>query len=83
MSEVKVGEVIHFFDKLSVAIVKLSGTLKVGDRVKFKHADQEFDQEVTSMEREHQSIDSAKDGDEVGVKVSEPVKEKTQVLLVS
>ena len=72
-----IGEVIHFYDKILVAIVKLNGVLKTGDTVKFKHADDEFTQTVDSMELEHKKISSAKKGAEIGLKVTQPVKEKT------
>lgn len=72
-----IGKVIHFYDKILVAIVKLNGVLKTGDTLKFKHDDEEFTQTVDSMELEHKKITSAKKGAEIGLKVSQPVKEKT------
>ncbi len=80
MAVKKIGTVIHFYDKILVAIVKLAAPLKNGDSVKFKHADSEFTQTVGSMELEHKKIDSAKKGQEIGLKVDQPVKEKTEVL---
>ncbi len=76
-----IGEVIHFYDKILVAIVKLNGALKTGDAVKFKHGDDEFTQTVESMELEHKKITAAKKGAEIGLKVSQPVKEKTLVYM--
>ena len=72
-----IGKVIHFYDKILVAIVKLNGALKTGETIKFKHDDNEFTQTVDSMELEHKKITSAKKGAEIGLKVSQPVKEKT------
>ena len=72
-----IGEVIHFYDKILVAIVKLNGVLKTGDTIKFKHDDNEFTQTVDSMELEHKKITSAKKGAEIGLKVTQAVKEKT------
>ena len=74
MADTKVGEVIHFYDKISVAIVKLAGELKVGDTVKFKQGDTEFDQVVQSMEIDHHSVETGKVGDEVGIKVDQKAK---------
>ncbi|MCG2691256.1 hypothetical protein L6272_00355 [Microgenomates group bacterium] len=79
MAVKKIGEVIHFYDKILVAIVKLSAPLKTGDSIKFKHADSEFTQTVESMELEHKKVDSAKKGAEIGLKVDQPVKKKTEV----
>jgi putative protease len=80
MAVKKIGTVIHFYDKILVAIVKLSAPLKTGDSIKFKHGDKEFTQTVDSMELEHKPINSAKKGSEIGLKVDQPVKEKTEVL---
>lgn len=75
-----IGKVIHFYDKLGVAIIDLeSGGLKIGDELKFKHGDEEFTQKIESLQVEHQSVDSVKKGDSFGVKVDKPTKLGTQV----
>jgi len=79
MAVKKIGTVIHFYDKILVAIVKLAAPLKTGDSIKFKHGDKEFTQTVESIELKHKKIDSAKKGSEIGLKVNQPVKEKTEV----
>lgn len=79
MTAKKIGEVIHFYEKIQVAIIRLSAPLKVGDSITFKHAGSEFTQTVESIELDHQKIDSAKKGTEIGLKVDQPVKEKTEV----
>lgn len=79
MGDSILGKVIHFYDKISVAIVKLEKKLKVGDTVKFKHGDQEFDQPVASMEVDHKAIEVGKPGDEVGIKVDQKAKPGTEV----
>lgn len=78
----QIGQVIHYFDKINVAIVKLGkGDLKIGDSVKLtdKNGD-EFVQKVDSMQIEHASIDIAKAGDEFGLKVEKEIKPKSKVL---
>lgn len=82
MADKKIGEVIHFYDKILVAIVKLTTTIKTGATLKFKHGDNEFNQTIDSMEMDHKQITAAKKGDEIGVKVIQLVKEKTEVYLV-
>jgi len=79
MTAKKIGEVTHYYEKIQVAIIKLSAPLKTGDSIKFKHADSEFTQTVESMELEHSKIAGAKKGDEVGLKVDQPVKENTEI----
>lgn len=68
------GKVIHYFDKLQVAVVRLDGGLKVGDIIKITKHDHEFSMVVNSMQVNHQEVTVGKAGDEVAIKVSEPVK---------
>jgi translation elongation factor EF-1alpha len=65
-----IGKVIHWYDKIGVAVVKLGKSLKVGDSIKVKHGDSEFEEEVTSMQLNHEPIKSGKKGDEVAIKLS-------------
>ncbi len=77
--EKPLGKVVHYYDKIGVAIVKLDSPLKAGDKVKFKRGDEEFEQVIESIQVEHQNIEKGKKGDEVGVKVEQPAKEGTLV----
>jgi len=74
-----VGEVIHYFGNIGVGILKLSNDLEVGDEIRIVGGETEFDQTVDSMEIDHQKIQKAKKGDEVGLKVKEKVKEGYEV----
>lgn len=77
-----VGKVVHYYNKLGVAIVDLEkGGLKIGDQVKFKHGEEEFTQKVESLQVEHKSVDEVKKGDSFGLKVDQPTKPGTQVFL--
>jgi hypothetical protein len=69
-----IGKVIHYYDKIQVAVLKLSKSLKVGDKVKFVHGEKNFEQTVESMQLEHKQIDSGKKGQEVAVKVDKEAK---------
>ncbi|MEK7599071.1 MAG: hypothetical protein AAB474_01280 [Patescibacteria group bacterium] len=75
MDKKPLGKVTHYYDKAMVAIVKLSGGLKIGDSVKFVKGENEFTQNIESMQIEHEALKSAKKGQEVAVKVSQPAKE--------
>ena len=83
MKNKPIGKVTHYFDKIGVAVVKLSGPLKVGDSIRMETKDGEFKQAVESMQVEHKMIEKAKKGDEVGMKVDQPVKEGNKVYLQS
>lgn len=76
----KVGRVTHYYDKIGVAVVELTGDLAVGDRIKFVRGGEDlFEQTVESMQVEHNKIDSAKKGETVGLKVDQPLKEGTEI----
>jgi putative protease len=77
----KVGTVTHYYGKIGVAIIDLSGTLKVGDRIKFEDGT-EFEQVVESMQVEHEQVEEAKKGEMIGLKVPQKVKEGATVYLV-
>ena len=64
----RIGEVTHFFGKINVAVVQLTKELKVGDRVHFLGSHTDFQQEVTSMQVEHESILVGEAGSEVAMK---------------
>lgn len=73
--EKEIGKVIHLYDKIGVAVVKLTGTLAIGDTIKIKKGDQEFEETVESMQINHEGVEKAKKGDEVAVKLSGKVRD--------
>lgn len=81
--EKEIGKVTHFFDKISVAVIALIGDLKIGDKVHFVGTNIDFEDSVSSMQVDKESIEQAKKGDEVAIKTSKPVKEGVKVFLVS
>jgi U32 family peptidase len=78
-----IGEVTHYFDKIGVAVIKITdGELSIGDTIKVMHNDDGFEQVVTSMQVDHQEVTTVQPGDEMGLKVDEPVKENDKVYKV-
>lgn len=76
----KVGKVTHYYDKIQVAIVELAADLAVGDKIKFVRGGEDiFEQNVDSIQIEHEKKESAKKGDVVGLKVEREVKEGAEV----
>ena len=57
MTDTKVGVIVHYYDKIGVAVVKVLTPIKVGDRIKISGHDKEFEQEIASMQVEHKNID--------------------------
>ena len=82
MTDTKVGTVTHFYDKIGVAVINVLSPLKIGDRIKISGHDKEFEQEITSMQVEHQNIQAAKKGNDVGIKMDQPVKDGDEVYKV-
>ena len=80
MEQKPIGEVTHYYGGLGVAIVKFSRNVEVGETIQFKGASTDFAQKIDSMQFDHKDIQSAKKGQEVGIKTKEKVREKDQVL---
>jgi putative protease len=74
-----IGKISHYFGNISVAVIDLSGTLKVGDTVRINGGDTDFTQTVTSMEVDHKKVETAKKGDSVGFKVDQKVRDDYRV----
>jgi hypothetical protein len=79
----RIGEVTHFFGKINVAVVQLIKGLKVGDRVHFLGSHTDFQQEVTSMQVEHDSILLGEAGSEVAIKTKQRVRSGDSVFLLT
>lgn len=80
--EKEIGKVTHFFDKIGVMVVKLTDKVSVGDTIKVKRGDEEFEETIESMQVEHENIEKAKKGDEIAIKVSSSTKEGAVVFKV-
>lgn len=77
------GKVAHYFDKIGVAVVKLEGSLRVGDRIRVdSRASGEYEQEVGSMQIDHEAVEEAKAGEEAAIKVDWPVKDNDKIYRV-
>lgn len=74
MKKKKIGKVIHFFDKINVAVIKLDGNLNVGDEISVEGSTTNLQQKVDSMQIDKSPIPAAKKGQEVGMKVKDKVR---------
>lgn len=72
----KVGTVTHYYVKIGVAIVEVSSPVNVGDKIVISGITTDFEQTINSMEIEHRKVETAKQGDVIGLKVEERVREK-------
>ncbi len=80
--EEEIGIITHYFGKISVGIIKLRSTLRVGERIHIKGAHDNFTQTVKSMQINHNDVPMAGRGDEIGIKVPAPVHENDRVYRV-
>lgn len=83
MADFKVGRITHYYDKISVAVVEVLGTMAVGDKIKITDHDKEFEQVIESMQVEHEKVETAKKGETIGLKVDQPVKKGDEIFKVS
>ncbi len=84
MKEEKVGVVEHYFDKIGVVAIKLtSGSLTVGDKIHIKGHTSDFEQMVDSIQIEHDSVEKADKGADIGVKVAEKARQHDEVFKVT
>jgi len=72
---VEVGKITHFFSKISVAVIELKASLKVGDTIVVKGPTTDFEQLVDSMQIEHENVAQAEAGQSIGLKVVQRVRE--------
>lgn len=78
----RAGEVIHFYNQISVAVLKLMEDVAVGDTLHFLGAHTDFRQIVKSMQIEHEEIESGSAGQEVALKVKQRVRAGDSVFLL-
>ncbi len=73
--EERVGSVIKFFEKASIAAVKLDfGDIAIGDMVRIRGTSTDFIQKIEVMEFDHQPVQIATRGQFIGIKLARPAK---------
>jgi putative protease len=75
----EIGKVSNYFDHVKVAAIKLEGELSVGDTLRFVGGETDFEQTIDSMQIQREAVESAKAGDEIGIKVKEKVRKGYKV----
>jgi len=81
-NEVRVGVVTHYYGHLAVAAVKLEVALSVGQTIRVLGHTSDFKQRVDSMQIEHETVQEAIGGDEIGLKVTQHAREHDVVYRV-
>lgn len=81
--EKEIGKVVHWYDKIGVAVIKLAGPLKVGERIKVRRGDTEFEETVVSMQLKYKPVEAGKKGEEIAVKLESQAKDGAHVFKVA
>lgn len=82
MEEKEIGRVMRYFSKIGVAAIRITdGELKIGDKIRIKGSSTDFEQIVESMQIEHEFVEKAEAGKDVGIKVKEKVRDNDKIYL--
>lgn len=73
----RIGEVKHYYGKISVVVLTTEAELSKGDRIRIydKKGNVVFEQEVESMQIEGKDVERVEKGTDIGLKVNEKAKE--------
>lgn len=77
----QIGKITHYYSKLGVGIIKLDKALKVGDTIQIKGNTTDFKQKIEEIQLDHKNIDKGEKGQEVGVKLSQKVRDGDVVFI--
>jgi putative protease len=70
----------EFMDEISVAAIEITADeLSVGDTFHIRGHTTELKMKVDSIQIEHETVETAKKGDSIGVKVTEKARRKDKV----
>jgi len=78
-----IGKIEHIYDKINVVTLTLKNPLKIGDTVHIKGHTTDIVQVVDSIQIEHESVQKAKKGEGVGIKVKGVVRDNDAIYVAS
>lgn len=76
------GHCDGYFEKIDVAIIKVTSAFRTGDRLIFEKQDGLFEQQIDSMQKDRKDITLARSGDDIGTKVAMKPKVGTPIYKV-
>lgn len=82
MKEEKIGKVKHYFPEPQAALLELEGRIRKGDMVHIKGAKDDLVDRVQSLRMGERDVDEGSPGEEVGMKVSQPVHDNAEVYVL-
>ena len=84
MAEVEVGTVNKYFDKIGVGMIQVTqGELSLGDKIHIKGNSTDLTATIASMQVQRQPVQTAKPGDEAGIKLDSKVRQNDKVFKVT
>ena len=83
MPEELIGKVADFFARPVVAAIKLTAGLKVGDKIHIKGHTTDLELTVESMQIDNVNVETAKAGDDIGIKVADRVRKTDSVYKIT
>ena len=81
--ESAIGTVLHYYSHLNVAVLQLTERMKVGETIHISGHTTDFTQVVASMEVDHHRVVVVEPGEDVALKVVEPVREHDTIYRVT
>ncbi len=83
MPEEEIGKVSDFFARPVVAGIELTAALSLGDKIHIKGHTTDLEFTVDSMQIDNASVEKARSGDSVGIKVNDRVRRGDTVYKVT
>ena len=84
MTEIEIGTVRHFFDKIGVAAIDITAdTLTIGDTIHIKGHTTDTTMKIETLRIEKDVITAAKAGDTIGTKITGKAREHDKVFKVT
>ncbi|MBU2577046.1 MAG: hypothetical protein KKF50_04960 [Nanoarchaeota archaeon] len=82
MADKQIGKVSNYFAHIGVAAINLTAGLKLGDKIRIVGGEIDAKETVKSMQLQHDKVEKAKKGDEIGIKVKAKVRKGYKVFKV-
>ena len=77
--ETEIGSVMTYYSNIGVAAIDLTGNVKVGDTIIIRGYTTDVEHVIDNMEIDHKSVQEAKSGDQIGIKVASKLRKKDRV----
>ena len=77
-----VGRVVHYFDRIRVAVVVLEDQVYLEEWLLFEGAHTELEQQILSMQIDHAPVDVGHPGEEIAIQVDAAVRVGDEVFLI-